>query len=209
MTRHNRVFLRPILNKTLYELWHGIAPNISYFRVFGSKCYILNTKDKLGKFDAKSNEAIFMGYSKHSRAYVLYNKKDQCMQESIHISIDESNPFVEKVVEDDEIGLHRSGDVPTSLDVTKEVEKEQGNEETNDVSKETHEVEKEPQDINDYLHGRTHEDLPKAWRMVKDHPQEQILGDVSKGVTTRSSLNHMCHYSAFVSQFVPNNINKL
>ena len=53
----NRVYLRPTLNKTPYELWNGRAPNISYFKVFGSKCYILNTKDKLGKFDAKSIEA--------------------------------------------------------------------------------------------------------------------------------------------------------
>ncbi|KAL5810414.1 hypothetical protein ACOSQ4_026982 [Xanthoceras sorbifolium] len=28
-------------------------PNISYFHTFGSKCYILNDRDQLGKFDAK------------------------------------------------------------------------------------------------------------------------------------------------------------
>ncbi|KAL5793665.1 hypothetical protein ACOSP7_002260 [Xanthoceras sorbifolium] len=29
-------------------------PNISYFHTFGSKCYILNDRDQLGKFDAKT-----------------------------------------------------------------------------------------------------------------------------------------------------------
>ena len=35
--------------------------NVSYFRVFGCKYFVLNTKDNLGKFDAKSYEAIFIG----------------------------------------------------------------------------------------------------------------------------------------------------
>ena len=83
-----------------------------------------------------------MGYAKDSRAYVIYNKKDQCMQESIHISFDESNPFVEKIVEDDEIEPFRSNDEPIPLEASKEVEKDQGNKETNEVDEKSHEVEK-------------------------------------------------------------------
>ena len=55
----NRVLKRPFLNKTPYELWKGKAPNISYFRVFGCKCYILNTKDYLGKFAFKTDVGVF------------------------------------------------------------------------------------------------------------------------------------------------------
>ena len=51
----NRVVIRNKLNKTPYELWKSRKPNISYFKVFGCKCFILNTKDNLGKFDAKSD----------------------------------------------------------------------------------------------------------------------------------------------------------
>ena len=36
---------------------------MKYFRVFGSKCYILNDRENPGKFDAKSDEGIFLGYS--------------------------------------------------------------------------------------------------------------------------------------------------
>ena len=32
---------------------------VKYFRVFGSKCYILNDRENLGKFDAKSDEGFF------------------------------------------------------------------------------------------------------------------------------------------------------
>ncbi|XP_010418802.1 PREDICTED: uncharacterized protein LOC104704403 [Camelina sativa] len=41
----NRVYVRRDTSKTPYELWKGKTPNLSYFHVFGCKCYILNDKD--------------------------------------------------------------------------------------------------------------------------------------------------------------------
>ena len=197
----NRVYLRPTLNKTPYELWNGRAPNISYFKVFGSKCYILNTKDKLGKFDAKSTEGIFMGYSSHSRAYVVYNKTDKCLQESIHVSFDETNPFAKKAHDDDdevvEIVKHN---LPEPV---KEVEEQV---EANQELQEVVDVEQESHDTSNQIPERTHDDLPKTWKVPKDHPMEQIIGSPSKGVTTRSGINHVCFHSAFVSQIVPVNV---
>ena len=38
-------------------------PNISYFKVVGCSFTLINDKDKLKKFDAKSDEEIFLGYS--------------------------------------------------------------------------------------------------------------------------------------------------
>jgi hypothetical protein len=38
---NNRLYLHRILKKTSYELLTGKKPNVSYFRVFGSKCFIL------------------------------------------------------------------------------------------------------------------------------------------------------------------------
>jgi IS30 family transposase len=40
----NKISIRPILNKTPYELWKNSKPNISYFHPFGCTCYILNTR---------------------------------------------------------------------------------------------------------------------------------------------------------------------
>lgn len=55
----NRVLLRPILLKTPYELYYERTLRINYFRVFGNKCFILNTKSHLLKFDPKFDEGIF------------------------------------------------------------------------------------------------------------------------------------------------------
>ena len=70
----NRISTRPIIKKTSYEIWNGRKSNIYYFHIFGYKCFILNNgKDDLGKFDAKSDEAIFLGYSTSSKAYRIFN----------------------------------------------------------------------------------------------------------------------------------------
>ena len=80
----NRVLLRPILKKTPYELQKNKKPNISYFKVFGCKCLILNTKYNLGKFDTKSNVGIFLCYSTSSKAF-SFNKRTMVVEESIHV----------------------------------------------------------------------------------------------------------------------------
>ncbi|KAH9753250.1 Integrase catalytic domain-containing protein [Citrus sinensis] len=98
----NRVLIRPNLNKTPYELWKDRKPNIDYFKVFGYKCFVLNTKDNLGKFDPKSDVGIFLGYSNSSKVYRVYNKRTLVLEESMHVTFDESNlSSTEKVVVDD------------------------------------------------------------------------------------------------------------
>ena len=79
-------------NKTPYELWYGYKPNVSYLKVFGSKCYILKESIK-GKFDVKSDEGIFLGYSCKRKAYKYLNLSTHKIIESAHVRIDE---FVEK-----------------------------------------------------------------------------------------------------------------
>ena len=71
----NRILLRPILKKTPYEIWKNKKPNISYFKVFGCKCFILNIKDNLGKFDAKSDVGIFLGYSTSNKPLEFLTKE--------------------------------------------------------------------------------------------------------------------------------------
>jgi len=88
--------IRPILNKTPYELFKGRKPNIMRLRVFGCKCYVHNNgKDALGKFDPRSDEAIFLGYSSHSKAYKVFNKRTLCVEESVPVLFDETNSSVE------------------------------------------------------------------------------------------------------------------
>jgi len=87
----NRVLIRPVLKLTPYEIYKGRKPNISYFKAFGCKCFILNNgKSNLGKFDPKADEGIFLGYSSTSKAYRVYNKRTLTIEESIHVAFDEN-----------------------------------------------------------------------------------------------------------------------
>ncbi|GJZ03055.1 retrovirus-related pol polyprotein from transposon TNT 1-94, partial [Tanacetum coccineum] len=88
----NRILIRAILGKTPYELLRGRKPTLDYFRVFGSKCFILNTKDYLTKFDPKSYEGVFLGYSQNSKAYIILNKHTRKIEESLNVTFDETPP---------------------------------------------------------------------------------------------------------------------
>ena len=48
-------------------------------------------KNNLDKFDSKSDEGIFLGYSNTSKAYRVYNKRRLVVEESIHVDFDENN----------------------------------------------------------------------------------------------------------------------
>ena len=101
--------IRPILKKTPYELFKGRKPNISYFHPFGCKCFVLNNgKDNLGKFDAKSDEGIFLGYSTNSKAYRVFNKRTLVVEDLIHVIFDEANSTLRKVSFDiDDIEIYQ------------------------------------------------------------------------------------------------------
>jgi hypothetical protein len=70
----NCLYLHRLLMKTSYELLSGNKPNVSYFRVFGSKCYILVKKGRHSKFAAKVIEGFLLGYDSNTKAYRVFNK---------------------------------------------------------------------------------------------------------------------------------------
>lgn len=75
---------------------------LNYFKPFGYKCFVLNNgKNELGKFDPRSDKEVFVGYSSTSKAYRIYNKKRQYMEESIHIVFDETKDTSEGDLHDD------------------------------------------------------------------------------------------------------------
>ncbi|GKF19547.1 putative ribonuclease H-like domain-containing protein [Tanacetum coccineum] len=91
----NRVLIVKPHNKTPYELFRGIKPAIGFMKPFGCHVTILNTLDKLGKFDGKSDEGFFVGYSLSSKAFRVYNIRTRKVQENLHIGFLENKPMIE------------------------------------------------------------------------------------------------------------------
>jgi transposase InsO family protein len=88
----NKAHLRPKSDKTPYELWYGRPASIKHFKVFGSKCYIKNNDENLGKYDDRADEVIFLGYATNSKGYRCYNKRPHKMVDCIDIKVDEGIP---------------------------------------------------------------------------------------------------------------------
>nr|UBX54601.1 transposon Pol polyprotein [Lupinus angustifolius] len=185
----NRVLIRPILKKTPYELFKGRKRNISHLHVFGCKCFILNNgKDNLGKFDAKADEGIFLSYSLTSKAYRVFNKRTLVVEESVHVTFDETNHVLKDVISCDEDDLPSSPTKNNSIvDITTEPEELRIND--NLSSQEEH----------------IYSDLPKEWRTHRNYPIDNIISDINKGITTRR-MRDACLNMTFVSQIEPSKI---
>ena len=148
---------RPIIKKTLDEIWNERKSNIYYFYVFSCKCFVLNNgKDNLEKFDAKSDEAIFLGYSSSSKAYRVFNKRILIVEESIYVTFNEDIllPIESHECEDNDITIIEKNIKELSL-------QEKQNQEKIEV-------------IN-----KNQNNLHKEWKYVGSHPKELILGDSS------------------------------
>ncbi|KAI3771392.1 hypothetical protein L6452_02556 [Arctium lappa] len=98
----NRSLIVKRFGKTTYELFHGRKPSISFLHIFGCQCFILNNKDQLGKFDPKADDGIFLGYSSISKAYRVFNKRRQSVEETIHVTFDETRSANSKPIADNE-----------------------------------------------------------------------------------------------------------
>ncbi|GJR71214.1 putative ribonuclease H-like domain-containing protein [Tanacetum coccineum] len=91
----NRVLVVKPHNKTPYELFRGFKPALCFMRPFGCHVTILNTLDSLGKFDGKSDEGFFVGYSLSSKVFRVYNTRTKRVEENLHIGFLENKPMIE------------------------------------------------------------------------------------------------------------------
>jgi hypothetical protein len=87
----NRLYLHQIFKKTSYELLTGKKPNVSYFRVFGSKCFIIIKRGRNSKLAHKAVEGFLHGYDSNTRAYRVFNKSIGLVEVSCDIVFDETN----------------------------------------------------------------------------------------------------------------------
>jgi transposase InsO family protein len=107
----NRLYLHRLLKKTSYELLTGNKPNVSYFRVFESKCYILVKKGRHSKFASKVVEGFLLGYASNTNAYRIFNKSSGLVELSSDVVFDETNGSPREQVDLDDID---EDEVPTA-----------------------------------------------------------------------------------------------
>ena len=161
---------------------------MKYFQVFGCNCCILNDWENLGKFNAKSDEGIFLGYSTTSQAYKVYNKRTKTVMECVNVEIDDAITKVE-IVDD--------GERLSSKEPTEEIEAQ-------DIEVEGPTPENESTPVNSRLKAKsmsrtssplTHPEVhppislndevstskKASSRVIKNHPSRNIIGSLDEG----------------------------
>ena len=189
---------------------------MKYFRVFESKCYILNDRENLGKFDAKSDEGIFLGYSTTSRAYRVFNKRTKIVMESINVKIDDALTKVE-MIDDGEGPSTKEPDVEVeALDI--EVEESTPEEESTPMNlrMETRSISRTsspltPPEVHPPISRSDEVSTSKkpSLRVIKNHPESNIIGSLNEGLRLRKGnillANHVT-YHCYLAQFEPRRV---
>jgi hypothetical protein len=197
-----RLYLHRLLKKTSYELLTDNKPNVSYFRVFGSKCYILVKKGRNSKFAAKAVEGFLLGYDSNTKAYRVFSKSSRLVEVSSDVVFDETNGSPREQVDLDDVD---EDEVPMAAMRTmaigdvrpQELQEQDQPSSSTVVQPPTQDDEQVPQEEGQDQ-GGAHEEQDKEEEasrapptqvrttIQRNHLVDQILGDINKGVTTRS-----------------------
>jgi transposase InsO family protein len=236
----NRLYLHKVLNKTAYELLLGKKPNVSYFRVFGSKCFILNKKPKNSKFESKVDEGFLLGYDSNAHGYRIFNKTSGCVEVACDVTFDESNGSQGERV-DDVVGMEESPSKAIKKLATGEIKpQEQEDQDDDDVlmfkrsststsaaqpgnsgnmsgdsgspvrsirtqcrsirvsedePSSPHQDQSQTEQEVEPIQHEAQIPHPRIHQIIqKNHPVDNILGSINKGVTTRSRLATFCEH---------------
>ncbi|GJW06539.1 retrovirus-related pol polyprotein from transposon TNT 1-94 [Tanacetum coccineum] len=140
--------------------------------------FILNTKDYLTKFDPKSYEGVFLGYSQNSKAYIILNKHTRKIEESLNVTFDETPPpsKTSPLVDDD-----------LDEEAIREIEKKNLE---NIIEDETLEI-----------------DEIVNIKESRNHPLENVIGNLNQR-TLRSQAQNQSNFYYFISTIEPKNVNE-
>ena len=145
---------------------------MKYFRIFGSTCFILKDRENVGKFDSRSDEGIFLGYSSTSKAYRVYSKRTMNVMEIVNVVINESSDSgSEKGIEK----LTKEILPPEPKEVQEIVEQEP----TSPTTLGTPSVVKDSADITTSPDSKSHEEQRPSSRIKLNHHPEDIMGNLN------------------------------
>jgi hypothetical protein len=217
----NCLYLHRLLKKKAYELLTGNKPNVSYFRVFGTKCYILDKKGRHSKFAPKVIEGFLLGYDSNTKASRVFNKSSCLVEVTSDVVFYETNGSPREQVDLDDID---ENEVPTTTMRTMAIGHVRPQEQQVQDQPSSATMVQLPTQDEEQVHqddgmdqgggaqeqeGREEVGVPHdpptqvCTNIQRDHLVDQILGDISKGVTMCSRISNFCEHYSFFSSIEP------
>jgi hypothetical protein len=181
----------------------------------------------LSKFQSKCHDGFLLGYSSNSKACRVYNKSKGFVEEAYDVQFDETLGYQDEKEnlddvrgeelsktmktmairdimpkeEDDDDGLSISIQANPSTSTTNDHDQQEGYSSNNDSSQEDGQM--APM-TTPFTSTQEPIDQPRIHHQVaKDDPIDQIMGDISKGVQTRSRAASFGQHYSFVSFHEP------
>ena len=100
--------------KTPYEAWFGHKPNISHFKIFGSRAWARIPLDKRKVLQPQRKGCIVVGYAEYSNGYNLFDPSSQ------NTFIERSVQFEEELMPELELAPRECSTPPLQDDVSDE-----------------------------------------------------------------------------------------
>ena len=209
----NRVYLHKFFKKTAYELLTDKKPNVSYFKVFGAKCWIRDPHHN-SKFAPKAHEGFMLGYGKDSHTYRVFNNVLHKVVETVDVRFDETNgsqrehlpSVIDEPAPEETIKFKATEDVIPTEESAEEFIPER--EERRANAPEENAEENGAEENADQIPRRQ----PAHPRVAKEVQVEKIIDDIeAPGPLTRSKASHLsnfCGHYAFVSITEPTKVDE-
>ncbi|GKC38758.1 integrase, catalytic region, zinc finger, CCHC-type containing protein [Tanacetum coccineum] len=232
----NRSIIRLRYGKTPYELLHEKLPDLFFLHVFGALCYPTNDSENLGKLQPKADIGIFIGYAPTKKAFRIYNRHTRRIIKIIHVDFDElttmafKHSSLEPALHEMTPATISSGLVPNPPPLTPNLQtilETQSLVISNNVEEENHDLDvahmnndpffgipipendSEASSSLDVVPTIVHTTAPNSehvTKWTKDHPLDNIIGELGRPVSTRLQLHEKAlfyYYDAFLTSFEP------
>nr|GEU57352.1 hypothetical protein [Tanacetum cinerariifolium] len=187
----NRSIVRLHHGKTPYELLHGTLPDLSFLHVFAALCYLTNDSENLGKLQPKADIAPEPVESTGSPSSTTVDQDAPSPSKSQTTPKTQPSVIPNDVEEDNhDIEVSHMGSDPFFGMPIPEVASDQYS-------------------SMNYIHTIVHPDhqiTQHNSKWTKDHPPENIIGQLVRPVSTRLQLHEQalfCYYDAFLNSIKP------
>ncbi|GJZ00827.1 retrovirus-related pol polyprotein from transposon TNT 1-94 [Tanacetum coccineum] len=225
----NRSIIRLQHGKTPYELLHEKPPDLSFFHVFGALCYPTNDSDNLGKLQPKADidfDELTAMASEHSNSGpALHDMTPATISSRLDIlfqplfdefltpppTVDYPAPeVIDPIAEVVALVPAVSTGSPLSTNVDQDAPSpiaRMGNDPYFGIP--IPEVHFDQSSSSDTIHTIVHPDHQISKhnsKWTKDHPLENIIGELDRPVSTRLQLHEQalfCYYDAFLTAVEP------
>jgi hypothetical protein len=207
------------MNLTPFELLFRRQPSVSQLRPFGCKCFILKCGN-LDKFESRSSDGIFLGYTPHDSSYRVLNLETNTVVELCDVTFDETAPCPHDVFKN--IG---DKEMEESIFIDEELQGLEGGEDEHIAPASTlshvlipaftleAEASQDATSSSAGVHalgieGEINSENGAPSHIQKAHPPEQIIGNLNERVTRSSRSTHLSCFTntLFVALFEPQDV---